>query len=187
MQSLASYYAQQEASLSPACIFKPKNADQVSAAVKVLSSLDLSDQIECKFAVRGGGQNPAVGSANINEGVTIDLSSMRQVEVSLDRTVAFVGPGSRWGDVYLELDAMNLTVAGGRVFTVGVGGLIIGGRQNSLTSSVFSLKTHSSEKEEYLFFPHEKVLSVTMSKTLKSSFPMARSSTPTPKKTETYG
>ena len=55
------------------------------------------------------------GSANIQGGVTIDLSSLNQVSVSKNRLVASVGPGARWGSVYSQLDAMGLAVAGGRV------------------------------------------------------------------------
>ena len=67
------------------------------------------------------------GSANIAKGVTIDLSAMNHVSVSRDCTTTSVGGGARWQDVYLKLDAMDLAVSGGRVYDVGVGGLITGG------------------------------------------------------------
>ena len=67
------------------------------------------------------------GAANIQDGVTLDLSSMNRVEISEDSAIASVGGGARWEDVYLPLDAMNLSVVGGRVSTVGVGGLTTGG------------------------------------------------------------
>lgn len=38
-----------------------------------------------------------------------------------------VGPGNRWENVYSVLDPMNITVAGGRSRTVGVGGLTLSG------------------------------------------------------------
>ncbi|KAL8773027.1 MAG: hypothetical protein Q9209_002047 [Squamulea sp. 1 TL-2023] len=38
-----------------------------------------------------------------------------------------VGPGARWEDVYSKLDPLNLSVVGGRVLTVGVAGLTLGG------------------------------------------------------------
>ena len=67
------------------------------------------------------------GSANIEDGVTIDLSALDHVEVVADEKVTKVGAGARWGDVYLKLDAMNLSVVGGRVYDVGVAGLTLGG------------------------------------------------------------
>ena len=54
------------------------------------------------------------GAANIEDGVTIDLSAINQVTVSSDRLTASIGPGARWEDVYLKLDAMSLAVSGGR-------------------------------------------------------------------------
>lgn len=85
------------------------------------------DNAEGTFALRGGGHNPTAGSANINQGVTIDLRSLDGVEVSLDKTITSVGGGAVWGNVYSKLDSMGLMVAGGRVSNVGVGGLTLGG------------------------------------------------------------
>lgn len=75
------------------------------------------------------------GAANIQDGVTIDLSELTQVEVSKDRTSTSVGGGARWEDVYHRLDAMNLAVLGGRVHDVGVGGLTLGGKSSAFGSS----------------------------------------------------
>ena len=55
------------------------------------------------------------GAANIQDGVTIDLSAINQVNISSNRMIASVGPGARWGEVYSKLDAMGLAVSGGRV------------------------------------------------------------------------
>ena len=76
------------------------------------------------------------GAANIHNGVTIDLSSMNQVEVSRDRSVTYVGGGARWLDVYLKLDTMKLAVVGGRVAYVGVGGLTLGGKHPGLLAHI---------------------------------------------------
>ncbi|MCJ1405676.1 hypothetical protein MMC11_008905 [Xylographa trunciseda] len=79
------------------------------------------------FAVRGGGHMSWAGAANIQDGITIDLSAINQVNVSENARITSVGGGARWEDVYLKLDAMGLAVAGGRVAEVGVGGLLTGG------------------------------------------------------------
>lgn len=68
------------------------------------------------------------GAANIQDGVTIDLSQMNTVIVNDDEKVTRVGPGARWADVYSKLAPMNLSVVGGRVSDVGVAGLTLGGR-----------------------------------------------------------
>lgn len=41
-----------------------------------------------------------------------------------------VGAGNRWLDVYSKLDPMGLSVVGGRVAEIGVGGLTLGGEDS---------------------------------------------------------
>lgn len=67
------------------------------------------------------------GSANIDQGVIIDLCSLAYISVAPDRTGTLVGSGATWGQIYAALDPMNLTVVGGRVPPVGLGGLLLGG------------------------------------------------------------
>lgn len=59
--------------------------------------------------------------------MTIDLGAFKQVDVSTDRKKTSIGPGNRWGDIYSKLDAQGLAIPGGRVASVGAGGLITGG------------------------------------------------------------
>jgi len=73
------------------------------------------------------------GAADIQNGVTIDLSAMRNITVSSNRTITSIGSGARWEDVYLQLDSVGLAVAGGRVAEVGVGGLLTGGNRVQLS------------------------------------------------------
>ena len=65
--------------------------------------------------------------------MTIDLGNLRDVQVSSDRTLTQVGAGNHWFDVYNDLTPMGLTVIGGRVAAIGVGGLTLGGRKTHLT------------------------------------------------------
>jgi FAD/FMN-containing dehydrogenase len=117
-----SYWSLQEASLDPACIVKPQSAQDVSKAMSVLAS-----DGNCKFAIKSQGHAPAAGFANIQDGVTIDLTALRSVSLSSNKKVAYVGAGASWLDVYTYLDQHNVTVAGGRNGQVGVGGLTLGG------------------------------------------------------------
>lgn len=39
-----------------------------------------------------------------------------------------VGVGNRWAQVYSQLDALGIAIGGGRVASVGVGGLTLGGK-----------------------------------------------------------
>lgn len=57
----------------------------------------------------------------------LDLHLLNRLELSEDRETAYVGTGSRWGAVYEFLEPWNVTVVGGRVGDVGVGGFLLGG------------------------------------------------------------
>ena len=115
------YFSIAEQNIIPACRITPSSAREVSTIVKAVSDLN------CKFAIRGGGHMIWAGAANILDGVTIDLSQMNDICVAKDRKVLSAGPGCRWQDIYNRLDPMGLAVVGGRVGTVGIGGLTIGG------------------------------------------------------------
>lgn len=123
--SVQSYWSEQDNAVDPACIVSPSATADVSAAVGTISQLSRFD-LECPFAVRGGGHTPFAAST-IENGIVIDLSALSQVAVSEDQTITSVGPGARWIDAYLKLDAMGLAISGGRVASVGVGGLTTGG------------------------------------------------------------
>jgi FAD/FMN-containing dehydrogenase len=95
----------------------------VAVALKIVTLLG------SKFAVRSGGHSTNKGFASIDsEGVLIDLASLDQVTVSADKSYASIGPGQHWENVYGTLEKQGLTVVGGRVAEVGVGGLMLGGK-----------------------------------------------------------
>lgn len=58
----------------------------IIVAIKELASTN--------FAIRGGGHTPWAGSANINGGVTIDMTSIKDVTVNNNKTIASVGAGA---------------------------------------------------------------------------------------------
>jgi FAD/FMN-containing dehydrogenase len=82
---------------------------------------------QCQFAIKSGGHGMFTGASNIDQGVTIDLLNMNQVSVNDDKTQASIGAGARWYDVYSVLQPMGISVVGGRVADIGVGGLTLGG------------------------------------------------------------
>ena len=90
----------------------------------------------CQFAIKGQSHAPAAGFANINAGVTIDMTGLSSVAVNSDHTIAHVGAGASWLDVYVYLDSLGLSVAGGRNGAVGVGGLTLGGGISYFTPRV---------------------------------------------------
>lgn len=55
------------------------------------------------------------------------LGLLNKTTYNPDNATASVGPGARWLEVYRTLDEHNIGVLGGRIGTVGVGGLLLGG------------------------------------------------------------
>lgn len=124
-ESLSSYYSGQESELQPACIFSPTNATEVSVFVKLITSKCCGSS---QFAVRSGGHSIWSGAANIGGGITVDMRSMNSLVLSHDKKVASLGAGGIWSEIYEQLVPYNLTVMGGRVAGIGVGGLATGGK-----------------------------------------------------------
>ncbi|KUJ19297.1 FAD-binding domain-containing protein, partial [Mollisia scopiformis] len=121
--SLGSYFSLQQAQVNPLCIVAPQTTEDVSTAVRALTT----PAPTCQFAVRSGGHSSFSGASNIQGGITIDLRALDRIELSQDRSIVSLGVGASWGSVYSYLDGLNLSVTGGRSFGVGVGGVSIGG------------------------------------------------------------
>ncbi|KAI1639547.1 hypothetical protein F4809DRAFT_638572 [Biscogniauxia mediterranea] len=115
--------------LPAACIVNPKDAQEVSQVMVILSEMGTN------FSVRSGGHNYIPGFASIDEsGVLISLSQLNSTELSQDKSSIKVGPGNRWEAVYDMLVPEGLMVVGGRVGAVGVGGLLLGGGMSYFSS-----------------------------------------------------
>lgn len=128
-----SYWTKAQAEATPACIFQPRAASDVSLALVILL------HTQCPFAIKSGGHGKFHGESSISKGVTIDLANINHITVNEDRTSVTVGPGNRWIDVYSALEPLGLTVIGGRAATVGVGGLLLGGKHSqSFLPGLFS-------------------------------------------------
>ena len=133
-KSMNSYWAQQECEMTPACVVRPSNVQQLSTAMTILKSeseeqSNLADAGNGRafFAVRSGGHSPVSGAASIEGGIMIDLSLFSEVTPSEDKSYVVIGSGAKWIDVSKSLDAKGLAVVGGRASAVGVGGLALGG------------------------------------------------------------
>lgn len=127
LNSSSSYWSKQEESLAPSCIVTPTSTSDVVTVIRTLTLLNKGGYLNSNVAIRGGGHTPWAGSANINGGVTIDMRSINDVEVNQEKTIASVGAGAIWGDVYRKMDSLGLAVVGGRGSSIGVGGLVTGG------------------------------------------------------------
>jgi FAD/FMN-containing dehydrogenase len=104
----------------PAVIARCADADDVATAVRFAHEHGLA------LAVRGGGHNVA-GTAVVDDGLVIDLSTMRAVRVDASgRTVHVLG-GATWADVDAVTAPLGLATTGGVVSETGVAGLALNG------------------------------------------------------------
>ena len=133
-QSMNCHWAQQECEVIPACVVRPRDVQQLCAAVTVLKheydergKQAGAEKAQGLFAIRSGGHSPIAGAASIEGGVVIDLSLFSEVTPSEDGSSVVIGAGAKWMDVYKVLDEKGLAVVGGRNSAVGVGGLTLGG------------------------------------------------------------
>src|SRR3954454_9068556 len=110
----------------PALIARCANPDDVAAAVGFARDHDLL------LAVRGGGHNGA-GLGTCDDGVVIDLSLLRDVEVDPEVRTVRVGGGCTWGEVDAATGEYGLATPSGIISTTGVGGLTLGGGLGHLT------------------------------------------------------
>jgi FAD/FMN-containing dehydrogenase len=85
-----------------------------------------------QIAVRGGAHNGA-GLGTCDEGVVVDLSSLKDIEVDLAARLARVGGGCTWGEVDRATGEHGLATPSGIISTTGVGGLTLGGGLGHLT------------------------------------------------------
>lgn len=78
------------------------------------------------IGVRGGGHSVA-GLAMVEDGIVIDLSAMRRVDIDPAARIAHVEGGAQWQDLDGAALAHGLAVPGGVYGDTGVAGLTLGG------------------------------------------------------------
>jgi hypothetical protein len=113
--------------LRPNCIVRPRSSQDISIALGILKHDNGT-----RFAVKGGGHNANAGFNNVDNGVTIDMQSMKIVEVERGDKVVRVAAGALSQDAYDAAEKRNLTVLAGRIGVVGTGGFLTGGMYTPL-------------------------------------------------------
>jgi FAD/FMN-containing dehydrogenase len=101
-------------------------------AADVIAAVNFGRDHNLLIAVRGGGHNGA-GLGICDDGLVIDLSRMRGIQVDPVRREVRVEGGCVWGDVDHATHPFGLAVPTGFISTTGVGGLTLGGGVGYLT------------------------------------------------------
>ena len=99
---------------------QPTSSRDVAAAVSFARDHGLL------LSIKGGGHNIA-GTSIAEDGLTLDLSGMREVAVDPDAKLAHVGSGCLLGDVDQATQKHGLATVLGFVSETGVAGLTLGG------------------------------------------------------------
>jgi hypothetical protein len=110
----------------PAAIARCTTAADIQAAVLFAREHDLL------VSMRGGGHNVA-GSAVCDDGLMIDLSLMKGIQVDPRARTARAEAGVLWQEFDRATQPFDLATVGGVVGTTGVAGLTLGGGQGWLT------------------------------------------------------
>ncbi|MFO7799953.1 FAD-binding oxidoreductase [Rhodohalobacter sp.] len=105
---------------NPQAIVACKSADGV------VHTLHFVKEYSLPFSVKSGGHDYA-GHSIIDNGLVIDLSGMKKINVNPDKKTVMAEAGNRWVDVDRETAKYNLATTGGTVSTVGIAGYTLGG------------------------------------------------------------
>ncbi len=97
----------------------------------VVEAIRVAREYRPVVSVRGGGHQVA-GSAVCDDGLVIDLSTMRGVHVDPTAATVRVQAGATWGEVDRETQLYGLVTPGGEVSETGVAGLTLGGGMGTL-------------------------------------------------------
>src|SRR5271168_3240245 len=101
-------------------------------AADVIAAVDFGRDNKLPIAIRGGGHNgPGLGS--VDDGLVIDLSTMKGVRVDPANKTVRVGAGCTTGDVDHATHAFGQAVPFGVASTTGVAGLTLSGGHGYLS------------------------------------------------------
>jgi FAD/FMN-containing dehydrogenase len=110
-----------QATARPLCRVEPEDSKDVAEVLQIIR------RYECHFSILGGGTSPFRGASNADQGITIDMRRMKDIEfVNKTKGELKVGAGSLWADVYRALEPFKMAATGTRnsEYKYGVGEVI---------------------------------------------------------------
>lgn len=105
---------------------RPAMIARCTGTADVVAAVNFARTHGVDLAVKGGGHNVA-GNAVNDDGLVIDLSSMKGIQIDPRQRTARVQGGVTWGDLDRETQLHGLVTPGGIVSTTGVAGFTLAG------------------------------------------------------------
>lgn len=117
------YWARNQRDARASCRVSVQSSDDTQKAMFLIASTNAA------FAIKSGGHSTVVNTSNVDGGVVIDLQYLNHVNVNLNSLTLDLGAGTKFSDIYGELEKSDpeVVVAGARSGSVGVGGYVLGG------------------------------------------------------------
>jgi len=111
---------------------RPAIVASCAGSADVVAALAFARREGLEVSIRGGGHNYA-GFALCHDGLMIDLTPMKTVNVDVVARRAKCGGGTTWGEFDAATQVHGLAVTGGFISHTGVAGLTLGGGVGWLT------------------------------------------------------
>lgn len=103
---------------------RPAAIARCAEAADVVTSVRFARERDLLVAVRSGGHDVG-GHSMCDDGIVIDLSPMRAIEIDARRRSARAEAGVLWGELDRETQAFGLATTGGVVTHTGIAGLTL--------------------------------------------------------------
>src|SRR5437868_11923810 len=101
---------------------RPRLIVRCTGAADVVAGVLLARETGLPLAVRGGGHG-VNGHAVCDDGIMLDLSPMKRIDVDPEARVARAQAGVTWGEFDAATQAHGLATTGGRITTTAIAGL----------------------------------------------------------------
>lgn len=104
---------------------KPKLVARVTGVADIRAALTFARQRDLPIAVRSGAHSVA-GYSTVDDGLVVDLSTMKGIRVDPVGRRARAQAGVNWGEMDRETQVFGLATTGGRVSSTGLPGFTLG-------------------------------------------------------------
>ena len=112
---------------------RPQLIARCADVADVFAAVNFGRDNKLPIAIRGGGGHNGPGLGSVDDGLVIDLSTMKGVRVDPKNRTARVGPDCTSGDVDHATQAFGQAIPFGIVSTTGVAGLTLSGGHGYLS------------------------------------------------------